>query len=156
MRKQLKELKNIDKNETLKAIDEINKIHDEANKLLPEFIKLDETLDTVELVCTITVATNYEFNRFSLALKFIEKIYNYKITLNEAIEDQTKLKILINKLNNDYNPRSGKKAKEKNRVLESARKLSDARDEIINLFEKGSFPYKGNLFKAKEKKNQRN
>ena len=93
---------------------------------------------------------------FSLALKFIEKIYNYKITLNEAIEDQTKLKILINKLNNDYNPRSGKKAKEKNRVLESARKLSDARDEIINLFEKGSFPYKGNLFKAKEKKNQRN
>ena len=69
MRKQLKELKNIDKNETLKAIDEINKIHDEANKLLPEFIKLDETLDTVELVCTITVATNYEFNRFFSCIK---------------------------------------------------------------------------------------
>ena len=58
---------------------------------------------------------------------------------------------MINKLNNDYNPRSTKKANKKNRVLESARKLSDARDEIINLFEKGTFPYKGNVFKTKEK-----
>ena len=47
------------------------------------------------------------------------------------------------------------KTNEKNRVLESARKLSDARDEIINLFEKGTFPYKDNTFKTKEKKNRR-
>ena len=39
-----------------------------------------------------------------------------------------------------------KKAKEKNRVSESARKLSDARDNIIDLFEKGTFPYKANAF----------
>ena len=52
-----------------------------------------------------------DFNCFSLPLRFIEKIHDYKITLNEAIEDQTKLKILINKLNNDYNPRSTKKSK---------------------------------------------
>ena len=89
--------------------------------------------------------------RSSRPLKFIEKIHNFEITLNEAIEDQTKLKILINKLNNDYNPRSGKKAKEKNRVLESVRKLSDARDEIFNFFEKGVFPYKNKIFKTKEK-----
>ena len=41
----------------------------------------------------------------------------------------------INKLNNDYNPRSLKKAKEKNNVLESARKLLDARKDIIGFFE---------------------
>ena len=29
--------------------------------------------------------------------------------------------------------------------------MSDAREEVINLFEKGIFPYKGNLFKTKEK-----
>ena len=74
------------------------KNNDEANKLLPEFRKIDETLDNVELVCTKTDGTKYDFNRFPLQLKFIEKVYNYKITLNEAIEDQTKLKILINKL----------------------------------------------------------
>ena len=44
-----------------------------------------------------------------------------------------------------------KKIKEKNRVLESAKKLSDARDEIINFFEKWIFPYKNKTFKAKEK-----
>ena len=43
-----------------------------------------------------------------------------------------------------------KKIEEKNRFLESARKLSDARDEIIGFFEKGIFPYKGNVFKTKE------
>ena len=32
-----------------------------------------------------------------------------------------------------------KKKEEKNRVLKSAKKLFDARDDIIDLFEKGSF-----------------
>ena len=50
---------------------------------------------------------------FSLPLKFIEKIYNYKITPNEAIEKQAEFKKLINKLNNDCNSRSPKQAKEK-------------------------------------------
>ena len=47
-------------------------------------------------------------NRFLLPLKFIEKIHNYEITLDEAINYQTELKILINKVNNDYNPRNSK------------------------------------------------
>ena len=63
---------------------------------------------------------------------------------------QTELGILISKLNNDYNPRSLKKAKEKNNVLESTRKLLDARKYIIGFLEKGTFPYKGNVFKTKE------
>ena len=153
--KQLKELKNIDKSKTLKAIDETRRKNDEANKLVPKFKKIDRTLDKAELVCTKTDGTKYDFNRFALPLKFIEKIHNYEITLDEAIEEQTELRILINKLNNDYNPRNTKKAKEKNRVLESARKLSDARDEIINLFEKGIFPYEDNTFKTKEKRIRR-
>ena len=41
-----------------------------------------------------------------------------------------------------------KKIEEKNRVVKSARKLSDARDDIIDLFVKGTFPYKGNVFKT--------
>ena len=54
----------------------------EANKLLSEFKKIDEALDNTELVCTKTDGTKCDFNRFSLPLKFIEKIYNCKITLN--------------------------------------------------------------------------
>ena len=91
----LKELKNIGKNKTLKAIDEIKRKNDEANKLVPKFKKIDRTLDKAELLCRKTDGTKYEFNHFALPLKFIGKIYNYEITLDEAIEDQTKL----NKLN---------------------------------------------------------
>ena len=117
---------------------------------MPKFRKINKTLDKAELVCTKTDGTKCDFNRFALPLKFIEKIHNYEITLDEAIEEQTELRILINKLNNDYNPRILKKTKEKNNVLESARKLFDARGEVIDLFEKEIFLYKDNGFKTKE------
>ena len=103
--KQLKELKNIDKSKTLKAIGEISKKNDEANKLLSEFRKIDETLDNAELVCTKTDGTKYNFNIFALPLKFIEKIYNYEITLGEAMDDQEKLEKLISRLEN-YNAKN--------------------------------------------------
>ena len=34
--------------------------------------------------------------------------------------------------------------------MESARKLQDARKDIIDFFEKGVFPYRGNVFKTKK------
>ena len=115
-----------------------------------EFKKIDKAFETVELVCTKTDGTKYDFNRFFLPLKFIAKIHKYENTLDEAIEDQTKLKVLINKLN-EYNPRTTKKVEEKERVLETARKLLDVKKDIIDLFEKGTFPYEDNVFKTKEK-----
>ena len=105
--KQLKELKNFDKSKMLKIILKISKKDDEANKILSEFRKIDKTLENADLVCKNTDnKTKYDFNRFSLPLKFIEKIHNYEITLDEAINDQQDLNILINKLNNDYEPRN--------------------------------------------------
>ena len=121
---------------TLKVIDEIRRKNADANKILLDIKKIDETLDDAELVCTKTDGTKYDFNRFLFPLKFIEKIHNYEITLDEARNYQTELRILINKLNNDYNPRKPKTAEEKNNVLESARKLLDARKGIISFFEK--------------------
>ena len=109
------------------------KKNDEANNLLSEFKKIDETLDNAELVCTKTDGAKYDFNCSSFPLKFIEKIYKYEITLDEAIEKQAELKELINKLNN-YDPKISRKTEEKNRVLKSAKKLFDARDDIIDLF----------------------
>ena len=67
------------------------KKNNEANKLLSEFEKIDKTLDNGELVCTKTDVTKYNFNIFALPLKFILKIHNYEITLDEAINDQKKL-----------------------------------------------------------------
>ena len=76
---------------------------------MPKFSKIDRTLDKAELVCTKTDGTKYDFNRSALPLKLVGKIHKYEITLDEAIEDQKKLKILINKLNNNYIPRTSKK-----------------------------------------------
>ena len=150
-KKQLEELKNIDKSKTLELIDKISKNNDKANKILSEFKKIDKTLENADLVCTKTDnKTKYDFNRFSFPLKFIENIHNYEITLDEAINNQKDLNILINKLNNDYVPRNTEKIEEKKRVLESARKLRNTRKDIIDLFEKGIFPYRGNVLKTKE------
>ena len=49
-----------------------------------------------------------------------------------------------------YNPKSLEKIEEKKRVLESSKKLQNARKDIIDFFEKGIFPYRGDLFKTKE------
>ena len=114
------------------------KKNDEAKKLLPEFRKIDKALDNADLVCTKTDGSKYDFNRFSLPLKFIERIHNYEITLDEAIDDQTELGILINKLNNNYNSRLPEKVKEKKRVLE----LLNVRKNIIDFFEKELFRIK--------------
>ena len=65
---------------------------------MPKFRKIDRTLDKAELVCTKTDGTKYDFNRFLFPLKFIEKIHNYEITLDEARNYQRELTILINKL----------------------------------------------------------
>ena len=124
----MKEHKYIDKNKTLKAINEISKKNAEANKLVPKFIELDGSLENVELVFTKTDGTKYDFHCFSLPVKFIAKIHNSEITLEEAMKDQTKTKILINKLSKGYNPINLKNIKEKKRVLESSKILSNARD----------------------------
>ena len=143
----------------LKAIDEISKKNDETNKLLLKFKTIDRILDKAELVSTKTDGTKHDFNRFALPLKFIKKIHDYEITLNEAIEEQTELRELINKLN-DYGPRISKKIKKKQQkrkiVSESRKKLLNARDDIIDRFEKGTFPYKGSVFRTKEEESEEN
>ena len=106
----MRELKNIDRNKMLKVIDKISK-NDEANKLVSKFKNLNDELEGVELICTKFDWTKYDFNHFSLLYKFIEKIYNYEITLNKAIEDQTKFKNLINKVNK-YKPKTKNKRRE--------------------------------------------
>ena len=143
----------------LKAIDEISKKNDETNKLLLKFKTIDRILDKAELVSTKTDGTKHDFNRFALPLKFIKKIHDYEITLNEAIEEQTELRELINKLN-DYGPRISKKKKKKQQkrkiVSESRKKLLNARDDIIDRFEKGTFLYKGSVFRTKEEESEEN
>ena len=90
-------------------------------------------------------------NLIFLHLQFARKVHNYEITLNEAIDDQEKLKNLIMRLEN-YKPRNTQKEEEKDQVLESARKLLYVRNDIINAFSKKIFPYKNSESKTREEK----
>ena len=67
---QLREPKNIDKSNTLIATDEIRRKNYQANKILLVIKKIDTELDNAELVCIKTNGTKYDFNRFTLPLKF--------------------------------------------------------------------------------------
>ena len=81
---------------------------------------MDDWLDTAQLVCIKTdKKTKYDFNKFTFPSKFALKIYCHDFTLQEAEDDQQKLQILINKLNNNYNPKNKIKVEEKGDTLKS-------------------------------------
>ena len=112
---------------------------------------IDDWLETAQLICTKTDGkTKYKFNKFTSPLKFATKIYRYDLTLQDVRDDQKKLKILMNKLNNNYTPTNLTKIKEKDDTLRSAKKLFSIRKEIINAFKKGIFPYMGGFQVEKE------
>ena len=92
------------------------------NMIQIEFKKIHNRLDNVELVCTKTDGTKYDFNRFSLPLKFIEKIRKYEITPDEAIEEQKELRTLLNKLN-EYGPRISKKNRREKQSFRICKKI---------------------------------
>ena len=76
-------------------------------------------------------------------------MYNYEITLDEAKDDQDKLEKFRIRLENIKQELIQKE--EKNNVLKSAVELFRVREDIIVFFfEKGIFPFKGNVFKTKE------
>ena len=116
-----------------------------------EVKKIDAKLDTAELVCTKTEWTKYNVNIFALPLKFIESIYNYETTLDEAKNHKVKLKNLISALNDYKASKENKKKRREKKVLESATELFRGREDIIVFFfEKGVFLFKSNIFKTKK------
>ena len=113
---------------------------------------IHDWLETAQLICTKTDGkTKYDFSKFTFPLKFASKIYNYDFTLQIAQDKQQELKILINKLNNNYNPTSTMKIKEKDDTLKTAKRLHAIKNEIINAFKKGIFPYIDGFQGEKEK-----
>ena len=144
-----KRLKNIeDKNEDQgkKQLEEIKNINASTKTLkakIMDNIKSTETwLENAQLICTKTDGiTKYDFTKFIFPLKFALRIYNHDCTLQRVEDNQQDLKILINRLNNGYNPTNKLKIKEKYDTLMSAGILYSIRKDIIDAFTKGIFPY---------------
>ena len=103
---------------------------------------IDDWLETAQLICTKTDGkTKYNFSKFAFPIKFASKIYRHDLTLQKARDNQQDLQILINNLNNNYNPTSQLKIKEKDDTLKSTKRLIVIREGVINTFKKGAFPY---------------
>ena len=124
-KKHLDAIKNINiSSKPLKEIHFFSKLSDEAKKLMINIKKLDDWLETAQFVCTKTDGkTKYDFSNFTFSSKFASKIYNKDITLKKAKDNQQEIKILINNLNNNYNPKNKIKIKEKEDTLKSAKKI---------------------------------
>ena len=76
-------------------------------------------------------------------------IYRDKKLFKDAENERNDIKILLNKLRNYY-PTKPKKIKAKEKTLSAAEKLLNNRQEVINAFKTGVFPYI-DLFQIKEK-----
>ena len=63
----------------LKAIDEIRRKNQEADKILLDVKKIDTILYTAELVCTKTDGSKYDFNIIVLPLKLLKKLLIMKL-----------------------------------------------------------------------------
>ena len=99
---------------------------------------IDDWLETAQLICTKTDGkTKYNFSKFAFPIKFASKIYGHDLTLQKARDNQQDLQILINNLNNNYNPISQLKIKEKDDALKSEKRLIVIRERINNAFKKG-------------------
>ena len=83
-------------------------------RLIVNIKQINDWLDTAQLICTKTNRkTKYDFSNFTFPSKFASKIYNKNLMLQEAKDEQIKVEILINKLNNDYDPQNPEKKKKK-------------------------------------------
>ena len=142
-KKQLDAIKNFNiSSKPLKEISFFSTLNYKAKKLMIKIKQLDNWFDSAQLICTKTDGkTICNFSNFTFPLKFYSKIHNKYITLQEAENNQQELKILINKLNKNYNPKINIKRKEKKDTLKSVNKLFIIREEIIKAFKNGIFPY---------------
>ena len=111
-KKQLEEIKSINVGlKPLKTTSFFRTLSVKAKELMNKIKVIDDWLETnAQLIFTKTDGkTKYNFSKFTFPLKFASKIYNYDLTLQEAQDNQQELKILINKLNSNYNPQKKKK-----------------------------------------------
>ena len=142
-KKQLEEIKNI--NIGSKPPEKINffsTISDKAKNIMDKIKLTEGWLQNAQFICTKTDGkTIYNFTKFIFPLKFASKIYRHDLTLQEVEDDQQELKIIIKKLNNNYNPTSKIKIKERVDTLKTAKILYSIRKNIINAFRKDIFLY---------------
>ena len=110
-------------------------------KLKKSLIKLKKqkkTVDREKLVYRASEYT-YSFKNFRTIRTFSRDIYEGKITLEEANEDQSNLLNEIMNFRDKTRPKNDKKKQEKKIVLENLYELFEAREIILDGFDSKVF-----------------
>ena len=97
-------------------------------------------IDPEKFACIKTDGTIFNFNKFKNSLDLASNIYRNRKLLKDAENKQSEIKILLNKLRK-YNPTKLKKINAKEETLSVAEKLLNNRQEVIDAFKTGIFPY---------------
>ena len=97
-------------------------------------------IDPEKFVCVKTDGTIFNFNQFKNSIDLASNIYRDNKLVKDAENEQHDIKVLLNKLRN-YNPTKPKKIKVKQETLSAAEKFLNNKQEVIDAFKRGTFPY---------------
>ena len=125
---------------SLQAISYFSQLSTKAKEFYVKIIKEKNDIDPEEFACVKTDGTIFNFNKFKPSQDLASNIYRGKNLLKDADNKQSNIKILLNKLRN-YNPTKPKKIKAKEETLSAAEKLLNNRQDVIDAFKTGIFPY---------------
>ena len=125
---------------SLQAISYFSQLSTKAKEFYVKIIKEKNDIDPEEFACVKTDGTIFNFNKFKPSQDLASNIYRDKNLLKDAENKHSNIKILLNKLRN-YNPTKPKKIKAKEETLSAAEKLLNNRQDVIDAFKTGIFPY---------------
>ena len=111
---------------------------DEARKGINKILKIEKNVDREKLVFEAG-RYKFDFRKFNTIGTFAEDIYNGKITLEEADEDQSDLADKINEFTKKIRPKTDKKKQKREIVKENLYNFFKAREMVLNGFKSKIF-----------------
>ena len=133
---------------SLKSINYFSQLSAKAKELFEKIKKEKHDIDPEKYVCVKTDGTIFNFNELRNSVDLASNIYGDKNLLKDAENKKHDTKIFLNKRRN-YNPTKPKTIEAEKETLISAEKLLNKRQEVIDAFKTGIFPYIDG-FKIKE------
>ena len=116
-----------------------NTLTDEAKNELNKIKEIEKTVDTEKLLYRKNEYT-YSFKNVRKINTFGRELYNGKITLKEADENQSSLLVEIINFKKKTKPQNPEKKQEKKDILKSLYNLFEGRERVLDAFE--IFPIK--------------
>ena len=111
---------------------------DEAKEEINKIKEIEKNVDREKLIYKAS-KYKHDFRKFNTIRTFGEDIYNGKITLEEADEDQSNLANKINNFIKNTKPQNDKKIQEKKIVKKNLHNFFEAREMVLNGFKSKIF-----------------